>query len=155
MKTNNGADVANETAKSLDAIVSDVTKVSDLVAEIAAASHEQSSGISQVNEGLTQLDEVNQQTTSTSEESAAIAEELSSQTTDLQQMLQRFTLKGEASRNTFTPPAQRPMQTAQKPAQTPSSQLPHQPEPSPSASEWGGSPAAQTIKLDDDDFGKY
>ena len=154
-KTNNGSEIANETAKSLDAIVSDVTKVSDLVAEIAAASHEQSLGISQVNEGLTQLDEVNQQTTSTSEESAAIAEELSSQTTDMQQMLQKFTLRGEVSRNTFTAPAQKPMQTYQKPVRTPPSQLSHQPKSSPSASEWGGTPAAQTIKLDDDDFGKY
>jgi methyl-accepting chemotaxis protein len=150
-KTNNGAEIANETAKSLDAIVTDVTKVSDLVAEIAAASHEQSLGISQVNEGLTQLDEVNQQTTSTSEESAAIAEELSSQTTDMQQMLQRFTLRGEVPRKTIAPPSQKP----QQPAQTPSSQVPHRPMSSPTASEWGGTPAAQTIKLDDDDFGKY
>jgi len=154
-KTNNGSEIAHETAKSLDAIVTDVTKVSDLVAEIAAASHEQSLGISQVNEGLTQLDEVNQQTTSTSEESAAIAEELSSQTTDMQQMLQRFTLRGEVSRQSFTAATQKPVQPPKKPVQTPSPQVAHQPMSSPAASEWGGTPAAKTIKLDDDDFGKY
>ena len=101
-KTNAGAEIAHETATSLSEIVADVTKVSDLVAEIAAASNEQSLGISQVNEGLTQLNEVNQRTTSTSEESAAIAEELSSQTTDLRQMLKRFTLSGQSVRATVS-----------------------------------------------------
>ncbi|SDZ95217.1 Methyl-accepting chemotaxis protein [Desulfuromusa kysingii] len=147
-KTNNGSEIAHETAKSLDAIVTDVTKVSDLVAEIAAASHEQSLGISQVNEGLSQLDEVNQQTTSTSEESAAIAEQLSSQTADMQKMLQRFTLSDAGSRRTFTPPPK-------KTAPTPPRQMQHRPTPAPAASEWGGTPASAVIKLDDDDFGKY
>ena len=147
-KTNNGSEIAHETAKSLNDIVTDVTKVSDLVAEIAAASHEQSTGISQVNEGLAQLDEVNQQTTSTSEESAAIAEELSSQTSDMQRMLQRFTLSGAAPGRTVAPPAP-------KKIQAPEPQVPQQSPASPAAAEWGGTPSAQVIKLDDDDFGKY
>ncbi len=91
-RTNNGVSIAEDTAKSLNEIVTDITKVSDLVAEIAAASQEQSQGISQVNEGLVQLNDVNQRTTATSEECAAIADELSSQTGDLRQMLQRFQL---------------------------------------------------------------
>ena len=96
-KTNNGAAIAQQTARTLDEIVQDIGKVSDLVAEIAAASHEQSLGISQVNEGLAQLNEVNLRTTSTSEESAAISEELSSQTNDLQDMVIRFKLSERKS----------------------------------------------------------
>ena len=154
-KTNAGAEIADETAKSLDEIVSDVTKVSDLVAEIAAASNEQSEGINQVNEGLTQLNDVNQQTTSTSEESAAIAEELSSQTGDLQQMLKRFTLRGQTNSGSFSMP-QRSL-----PPQQPAYVAPpvaSAPAPAPvaaSGDEWGAGPADQVIKLDDDDFGKY
>ncbi len=147
-KTNNGADIAHGTAVSLSAIVTDVTKVSDLVAEIAAASHEQSLGISQVNEGLTQLDEVNQQTTGTSEESAAIAEELSSQTNDMQTMLQRFTLSSQVAQMVVPPLSRQP----NPPTQTAPRQ---QPKVESVETGWGSSPAAQTIKLDDDDFGKY
>ena len=96
-KTDNGAHIADQTAEALSGIVDGVTKVSDLVAEIAAASHEQSLGIEQVNEGLHQLDDVNQKNTSTAEESAAIAEELSSQTAELQQMLKSFNLDQQQS----------------------------------------------------------
>ncbi|MBN1958423.1 MAG: DUF3365 domain-containing protein [Desulfuromonadales bacterium] len=156
-KTNAGAEIANQTATSLSEIVADVTKVSDLVAEIAAASNEQSEGIAQVNEGLTQLNEVNQRTTSTSEESAAIAEELSSQTSDLQQMLKRFTLSGKTVRSNVL--QQQAMLHSKPPAQQ--SPPPRQITPArpataqPSTQEWGASPGKPVIKLDDDDFGKY
>lgn len=152
-KTNSGATIAHETAISLGNIVVDVTKVSDLVAEIAAASKEQSLGISQVNEGLAQLNDVNQTTTSTSEESAAIAEELSSQTADLQQMLQRFTLSGQTFRQTTAPSFQQPRPPARTAAVR--YQPKATPTPAPAPTEWGGSPAKPTIKLDDDNFGKY
>jgi methyl-accepting chemotaxis protein len=74
-------------------MVAEVTKVSDLVGEIAAAAREQAEGIGQVNEGLGQIDQVTQQNTANAEESAAAAEELSSQAESLRQMLARFTLR--------------------------------------------------------------
>ena len=152
-KTNSGADIANETAVSLEQIVASVTKVSDLVAEIAAASNEQSQGISQVNEGLMQLNEVNQNTTSTSEETAAIAEELTSQTRDLQQMLQRFILSGQLSAPGLSaPPTPRSLpetRLAQAAAPTPAASS------SESTESWGAGPATPQIRLDDDEFGKY
>ena len=92
-KAENGAAIADRTAGALVEIVSGVTKVTDLVAEIAAASNEQAQGITQVNEGLMQIDQVTQQNTANAEESAAAAEELSSQATQLHQMLTRFTLR--------------------------------------------------------------
>lgn len=156
-KTSAGADIANETAQSLAEIVSDVTKVSDLVAEIAAASKEQSEGINQVNEGLTQLNEVNQRTTSTSEESAAIAEELSSQTDDLQQMLKRFTLSGQVASSWESSPGPTPAAAVPQHQQSPpvTRSQPGQAAAGTETSEWGGVPAKPQIKLDDDDFGKY
>ncbi len=156
-KTNNGAEIAQATAVSLAEIVTDVTKVSNLVAEIAAASNEQSQGISQVNEGLVQLNDVNQRATSTSEESAAIAEQLSGQTSDLQQMLSRFTLRNQmpgAPAATRQQPAQTPPRhIAPPPVSRPRPAAP--PTPPPVNEEWGGGAKRPVIKLDDDDFGKY
>jgi len=92
-KAENGALIADRTAGALGEIVTGITKVSDLVAEIAAASSEQAQGIAQVSQGLGQIDQVTQQNTASAEQSAAAAEELSSQAGQLRQMLSRFKLK--------------------------------------------------------------
>ena len=86
-KTQSGAEIAHKTSESLAEIVTCVTKVYDLVAEIAAASNEQAEGIAQVNNGLGQIDSVTQQNTANAEQSAAAAEELSGQADQLMQML--------------------------------------------------------------------
>jgi len=103
VKATNGTQIAERTAESLEEIVSAVTKVTDLIAEIAAASNEQANGVSQVNIGLQQIDQVVQQTTANAEESAAISEELSGQATELQNQLARFTLKN-SNRMSFSAP---------------------------------------------------
>lgn len=91
-KTQNGTQIAEQTSSALEGIVGSIGKVTDLVAEIAAASNEQAQGIAQVNQGLAQIDQGVQQNTATAEESAAAAEELSSQAAQLRHMLSRFTL---------------------------------------------------------------
>lgn len=94
-KTNNGSRIAEQTSLALEEVVGSISKVSNLVAEIATASNEQAQGISQINMGLTQIDQGVQSNTATAEESAAAAEELSSQAEQLRQMLDRFTLASE------------------------------------------------------------
>ncbi len=94
-KVASGAQIADQTAEALGKIVTDISKITDLVAEIAVASKEQALGIDQVNEGLSQVDQVTQQNTASAEESAAAAQELSSQAAQLQQMLQRFRLDSQ------------------------------------------------------------
>ena len=69
-----------------------ITKVTDLVGEIASASNEQAQGIGQISEALGQIDQVTQSNTASAEESASAAEELSSQATHLNHMLTRFKL---------------------------------------------------------------
>jgi len=96
-KVESGAQIADRTAESLRQIVQGVGKVTDLVAEIAAAANEQAQGIAQVNLGLSQVDQVNQKNTATAEESAAAAEELSGQARMLREMLGAFVLKDDAS----------------------------------------------------------
>lgn len=95
-KTANGSLIANQTAEALTGIVSGIGKVTDLVAEIAAASSEQAQGVNQISQGVSQIDAVTQQNTANAEESAAAAEELSGQATQLNEMLKRFTLSRQA-----------------------------------------------------------
>jgi len=95
-KVEAGTSIANETAKALEEIVTGITKVTDLVGEIASASNEQAQGIDQINTGLSQIDQVTQSNTANAEESASAAEELSSQALQLKQILSKFTLKNES-----------------------------------------------------------
>jgi len=73
-------------------IVTQVQRVADLVAEITAASAEQSQGIGQVGDAVNQLDQVTQQNAALVEESAAAAESLRHQAAQLAQMVQGFKL---------------------------------------------------------------
>ena len=86
----NGSEIANVTAQSLSEIVGQVSKATDLVAEISSASKEQAEGIEQINASLGQIDQVTQANTANAEESAAAAEELSGQAVQLKQMLSNF-----------------------------------------------------------------
>ncbi|MFO7885077.1 MAG: methyl-accepting chemotaxis protein, partial [Desulfobacteraceae bacterium] len=58
-------------------------KVGDLIAEISAASKEQSSGIEQVNIAITEMDKVVQQNAANAEESASASEEMNAQAEQL------------------------------------------------------------------------
>ncbi len=91
-KTVRGSEIATSTSQALSEIVGSIDQVTDLVAEINAASNEQAQGIDQINQALTQIDQVIQQNTASAEESAATSEELSGQANHLNQMLQRFRL---------------------------------------------------------------
>ena len=60
-KVEDGSVLVTQSGQTLEKIVASVKKVSDIVAEIAAASREQSSGIEQVNRAVMQMDELTQQ----------------------------------------------------------------------------------------------
>lgn len=92
-KVARGSQIADTTAAALSEITASVTKVSDLVEEIAVSSNEQAQGIGQINEGLSLIDRVIQQNTASSEEGNAAAEELAGQASQLRMMLERFKLK--------------------------------------------------------------
>ena len=141
-KTENGSMIANQTATALESIVGGIGKVTDLVAEIAAASSEQAQGVAQINQGITQIDQVTQQNTASAEESAAAAEELSGQAAGMQEMLQRFKLKAVGHQ----PKAQLSVVSSS------------------GQNAWGSSQAVAAqpkiamkaqIALDDDEFGKF
>ncbi|MHB8064265.1 MAG: methyl-accepting chemotaxis protein [Ruminiclostridium sp.] len=88
-----GTKLANETAAALNNIVGDVTKAAALVGDIATASNEQATGISQINTAIEQVAQVVQTNSATSEECASASEELSSQAELLKDSVRRFKLK--------------------------------------------------------------
>ncbi len=167
-KVTAGTSIANETSKALASIVNGVSKTTDLVSEIAAASNEQAEGISQVNAGLGQLNQVTQQNTASAEEGASAAEEMSGMANQLMEMLTRFKLKGRAETggNAFQPPAGK--KSFKKTSFKPKSISPSVTNNSRSnqGQDWvqgksvvaknGHASAAEVhISLDDKEFGKY
>ena len=70
-----------------------VARVSGLVAEIAAASQEQSSGIGMVNDAVVQMDQVVQQNASLVEEATAATESMKSQAQALLRHVSSFRLR--------------------------------------------------------------
>ena len=87
-----GTALVGEAGKTMDDIVGSIRRVSDIVAEITAASVEQSSGVQQVGQAVTQMDQVTQQNAALVEESAAAAESLKSQAQHLVQAVAVFKL---------------------------------------------------------------
>jgi methyl-accepting chemotaxis protein len=87
-----GSSLVTQSGATLDQIVSAVKKVSDIVAEIAAASHEQSAGIEQVNKAVMQLDELTQQNASLVEEASAASQAMAEQARNLNDSMQEYTV---------------------------------------------------------------
>lgn len=93
-------------------IVVSVKRVSDIIAEIAAASQEQSGGIDQVNQAVSQMDEVTQQNAALVEEAAAAAGALQSQAESLAEAVAVFRIDNNAARVAKAGPAVPPARRA-------------------------------------------
>lgn len=155
-KAENGTLIAQGTAEALDGIVSGITKVSDLVEEIAAASDEQTRGISQISIGLDQIDEVTQQNTNNAVECAATSEELASQSHELREMLSRFVLyNGNVKSQPRTYSAATPRHSHPKAPQREQKQLERRTQDNWGASKGDAPSGGDFIALDDDEFGRF
>ena len=82
-----GAERVNVTNKDFDEVAASAAKVTDLIAEIAAASQEQAQGIGQVNTAVADMDKGVQQNAASAEESASVAEEMSAEATQMKTMI--------------------------------------------------------------------
>ena len=98
-KVGTGSRLVDEAGKTMQEIVESVKRVTDIMAEIAAASHEQSSGIEQVNTAITQMDEVTQQNAALVEEAAAAAESMEEQAGNLAGAVAIFKFGAQAGRS--------------------------------------------------------
>jgi len=77
--TSQGVEISGKVAQALKDIVAKVCQVDELVAEVAAASREQTQGIVQITHVVSEMDKVTQGNAASAEESAAAAEELNAQ----------------------------------------------------------------------------
>jgi methyl-accepting chemotaxis protein len=94
-----GSKLVDESGRTLEDIVNAVKKVTDIVAEIAAASREQSSGIEQVNKAVMQMDQSTQQNAALVEEASAASQAIVEQAQALSGMIARYKI-GDAGRAT-------------------------------------------------------
>jgi len=87
-----GTALVDQAGKTMGEIVSSIRRVTDIVAEISAASLEQSSGVQQVGQAISQMDQATQQNAALVEQSAAAAESLKGQAQQLVQAVAVFRL---------------------------------------------------------------
>ena len=91
-KVTAGSALVDQAGHTMDEIVASVRRVSDIMAEITAASQEQSSGIQEIGSAINQMDEMTQQNAALVEEAAAAAESLEEQADLLTKALDVFKL---------------------------------------------------------------
>ena len=91
-KVESGSRLVDTAGKTMEEIVHSVKRVTDIMAEISAASQEQRSGIEQVNNAVMQMDKVTQQNAALVEEAAAAAKSMEDQTGSMAEMVAQFRL---------------------------------------------------------------
>ncbi len=91
-KVQNGTNLVNKSGQTLGEIVTSVKRVTDIVAEIAAASKEQLVGIEQVNKAVAQMDRVTQANAAQTEEMSGTAGMLLTHAEQLSELVGSFQL---------------------------------------------------------------
>jgi len=92
IKVGEGTRLVHQSGQTLEEIVIAVKKVSDIVAEITAASIEQSRGIEQVSKAVVQMDEMVEQNSSLVEQAAAASESMKVQSDELRKQVTFFNI---------------------------------------------------------------
>lgn len=87
-----GTAEAGEAGKTMSDVAQAINRVTEIIAEIAAASHEQTRGIEQVSQAVMQMDQVTQQNSALVEEAAAAAQSLDDQGAALGRIVAIFRL---------------------------------------------------------------
>ncbi|MDA0368833.1 MAG: methyl-accepting chemotaxis protein [Proteobacteria bacterium] len=85
-----GVKLVNETGESLGQMIEGVQKVSEIMVEIAQATREQATGLTEVSASITQMDEMTQQNAAMVEQNTAAARALADQSTQLLDLVRFF-----------------------------------------------------------------
>jgi methyl-accepting chemotaxis protein len=96
-KTTEGTRQVETAGATMQEIVSSVKHVADIIAEISAASQEQSVGISHINDAIIRMDDTTQQNTALVEQAAAAAESLMEQADELMNTVSVFSIEGASA----------------------------------------------------------
>ncbi|HEY5801169.1 MAG TPA: methyl-accepting chemotaxis protein [Burkholderiaceae bacterium] len=97
-KVDAGSRLVAQAGSTMDEIVESVKRVTDIMAEIRAASEEQSAGIEQVNQAIVQMDEVTQQNAALVEEAAASSLTMQEEAAQLARVIDAFKLTDAVAR---------------------------------------------------------
>lgn len=88
-----GSELVNQSGQTLNEIVTSVKRLTDIIAEISAASQEQASGIDQVNTSVMQMDQATQQNAALVEEVTAASQSMRTQSLSLRKQVLSFKIK--------------------------------------------------------------
>jgi methyl-accepting chemotaxis protein-2 (aspartate sensor receptor) len=88
----------------MDEVLGSVARVTDIMAEISAASQEQSSGIEHVNRSVGEMDEATQQNAALVEEASAAAQAMQDQAAELARAVRLFRLAEDATHQAAAAP---------------------------------------------------
>jgi methyl-accepting chemotaxis protein len=117
-RVTDGSELVNQSGKTLEEIVSSVKRVTDIIAEISAASQEQASGIDQVNKAILSMDETTQQNAALVEETTSAAQSMKEQAKELMSQVEVFKINqaegqhAAAKRDVPRPAAKPPVKPA-------------------------------------------
>ncbi len=156
-KVDTGKGLVSQCNASFGQVAQSASKVSELVAEIAAASKEQAQGIGQVNAAVTEMDKVVQQNASGAEETSSASEEMRMQADEMKAMLDELVITINGSKH--RPLIEETLKDADEEIRLnqSASQNLWKPQPERQPGEWSQPPAkeaspVQVIPLDDDDL---
>jgi methyl-accepting chemotaxis protein len=91
-KVGAGSKLVDQAGATMNEVVDSIKRVTDIMAEITAASQEQTSGIEQVNQAIGAMDDVTQQNAALVEQAAAAAGAMQDQASGLAQVVSVFKL---------------------------------------------------------------
>jgi methyl-accepting chemotaxis protein len=149
-KVEEGSQLVDQAGRTMQEIVTSVKKVTDIIADISAASQEQSSGIEQVNNAITQMDEGTQQNAALVEQASAAARSLEQQSEQLVQTVAVFRLAQTSAAQHAQ--AVRAAQVVEMPAAKPSRAKPAAPVAKPAARKVRATAAANSADGDWQEF---
>ncbi len=112
-RVESGSELVDESGKTLEEIVSSFKQVAEIVAEISAASYEQSAGIEEVNRAVSQMDEVTQRNAALVEEAAAASRALEEQALQMTEKISYFRIQGASAAAVSAPRSSPPRPSAQ------------------------------------------
>ena len=96
-RVEHGTVLVDRAGVTMTEIVTSISRVTDIMGEISAASTEQSSGVGQISQAIAQMDQATQQNAALVEESAAAAESLRDQAHQLVQVVAQFKLEATSA----------------------------------------------------------
>jgi methyl-accepting chemotaxis protein len=100
-KVRTGARLVDDSGTAIAGLMNSVRKVTDIVAEIAAASEQQAAGVEQVNQTIAQIDSVTQQNAALVEEATAAIKSMEQQTRQLVEEVSFFHVSGEGAHEEY------------------------------------------------------